>query len=199
MRKRLFVLALVSAVCLLLAGAAFADNVEVPFPTAGDYYCSATNGCGYIPSGGQTAYMWTAGDYVVSSNFTSTGLSSVTGLMWDFTIQNYLGENETLDVLVNNTVVGDIVIEQCGECGSYQVITGSLSFGGIGPSNGGYTLEMELTNTLPGGEGSLAFTDGGSFTLVGGSGSSTPEPSSILLFGSGAAGLLAFARRKIGL
>jgi hypothetical protein len=199
MRKRFFVLALLSAVCLLLAGAAYADNVDVPFPTAGDYYCSATNGCGNIPAGGQTAYMWTAGDYVISSNFTTTGLSSVTGLMWDFTIQNYLGVNETVDILLNNTVVTNYTIQQCGECGSYQVITGSASFGAVGPSNGGYTLEMELTNTIPSGDGSLAFTDGGSFTLVGSSGGTVPEPSSILLFGSGAAGLLAFARWKMRL
>ena len=42
-------------------------NVNVPFPTAGDSYCSATNGCGTIPAGGGTDFQWTAGDFVTSS------------------------------------------------------------------------------------------------------------------------------------
>ncbi len=199
MKRQWFVLVVLSVFCLLMAGVANADNVQVPFPTAGDYYCSATNGCGYIPSGGQTAFMWTEGDYVISSNFTSTGLSLVTGLSWDFTIQNYLGVDETINVLLNNTMVGDFTITQCGECGNYQQITGSLNFAGIGPSDGGYTLEMELANTVPPGDGSIAFADGGTFTLIGNQGGSVPEPGSILLFGSGALGVFGFMRRKIKL
>ncbi|HLI62835.1 MAG TPA: PEP-CTERM sorting domain-containing protein [Terriglobales bacterium] len=201
MKKQWLVLGLLSVFCLLMAGVANADNVQVPFPTAGDYYCSATNGCGYIPSGGQTAYMWTQGDYVISSNFTSTGLSSVTGLMWDFTIQNYLGggNNETVDILLNDTMVGSFTALDCGYCGNYQQITGSVNFSGIAPVNGGYTLEMELTNTIPSGGGSIAFTDGGEFTLIGSSGGTVPEPSSILLFGSGALGVFGLLRRKIKL
>ena len=44
-------------------------TVDEPFPTAGDAYCSATNGCGTIPAGGQTAFQWTTGDFVISSIF----------------------------------------------------------------------------------------------------------------------------------
>lgn len=201
MRKQWLVLALLSVFCLLLAGVASASNVPVPFPTAGDYFCSASNGCGNIPAGGQTAFMWTEGDYVISSNFMSTGLPSVTGLSWDFTIQNYLGggNNETVNILLNNQMVGSFTALDCNYCGNYQEITGSANFSAIGPVDGGYTLEMELTNTIPGGGGSIAFADGGTFTLIGGQGGTVPEPGSILLFGSGALGVFGFMRRKIKL
>jgi hypothetical protein len=200
MRKQWLVLTLLSVFCLFMAGVANASNVPVPFPTAGDYYCSASNGCGNIPAGGQTAFMWTEGDYVISSNFTNTGLSSVTGLSWDFTIQNYLGggSNETVDILLNNTMVGSFTALSGGG-GNYQEITGSANFGAIAPLDGGYTLEMELTNTIPPGNGSIAFADGGTFTLIGGQGGTVPEPGSILLFGSGALGVFGFLRRKIKL
>lgn len=200
MKKQLVLVVLLSMACLLMTGVASAASATVPFPTAGDQYCSATNGCGTIPSGGQTAYMWTAGDYVMSSNFTGTGLGSVSSLTWDFTIQNYLGggNNETVSIMLNGNPVGSFTALDCAYCGSYQTVTGSVSFGSIGPQGGGYTLEMMLTNTIPGGGGSIAFADGGLFTMSGGGGQ-TPEPSSILLFGSGALGLAGLLRRKINL
>jgi len=198
MSKQVFSLLLLLAVCLLTAGVASADSSTVPFPTAGDSYCSATNGCGTIPSGGQTAYMWTTGDYVISSLFTGTGLNSVTSLSYDFQIYNVLGggNNETVEFLLNNTLIGTFTVLDCNYCGSNQEFTGTFNFGAISPSGGGYTLEMELTNTIPGGGGSIAFLDGGMDTLSGGSGS-TPEPGSILLFGTGALGLAGVIRRKI--
>lgn len=201
MKKPMFGLLLALAFCLVSVSLASATDVTVPFPTAGDAYCSATNGCGTIPAGGQTGYMWTAGDYVVSSNFTGTGLNSVMGLTYNFQIQNFLsGYNEVLDVLVNNTVVGTITAMDSNDCGCYQTLSGSLSFGAVPASGGGFTLEMMLTNTIPGGGGSIAFTDGGQFTLQSsGGGGTTPEPGSILLFGTGVLAIAGMARRKMGL
>ncbi|MGC2108560.1 MAG: PEP-CTERM sorting domain-containing protein [Candidatus Korobacteraceae bacterium] len=201
MKKPVFSFLLMLAFCLFTAAFSYADDVMVPFPTAGDMYCSATNGCGTLPAGGVTASMWTAGDYVMSSNFTSTGLTSVTGLSWDFQILNHLeGNNELVDILLNNTVVGNFTAMDSNNCGCMQTITGSMNFGAIGPMNGGYTLEMELTQTIPPGGGSIAFADGGEFTLEGSSSTSTgttPEPGSILLFGTGALALGAVVRRKM--
>src|ERR1035437_6906922 len=74
---------LVTALCLLVVGMASASSLpklstssslaapivsNVPFPTAGDAYCGS-NICGTIPAGGQTDFMWTAGNYVISSIF----------------------------------------------------------------------------------------------------------------------------------
>jgi len=197
MNKQLLRLGLLLTVCLLTAAFAGADDAMVPFPTAGDYYCSATNGCGNLTSGGQTAYMWTQGDYIVSSNFTGTGLGSVTGLSYDFQVLDVIGggNSETVNIMLNNNVVGNFVVPDCGYCGQAMEFTGSFNFGAIGPEGGGYTLEMELTNTLPGGGGSIAFMDGGEFTLSGGG--ATPEPGTILLFGTGALGLAGLLRRKM--
>ena len=91
--KKLLVasLSLVFAVCFASATFAHAGDVMEPFPSAGDAYCSATNGCGSLPAGGMTAYMWTAGDYVQSPVF-NTGQSSISSLTYDFLVNDVLGD-----------------------------------------------------------------------------------------------------------
>src|SRR5450631_4323614 len=105
--------ALVAALCFLTVGMASASsttfsklsnkgplttlgtvNVNEPFPTAGDAYCSATNGCGTIPAGGQTAFQWTTGDFVLSSIFV-LNTTSVTDLTANWSYQDFLGNGNT--------------------------------------------------------------------------------------------------------
>ncbi|MGB7556308.1 MAG: PEP-CTERM sorting domain-containing protein [Candidatus Korobacteraceae bacterium] len=199
--RKLFVatLALVFAVCLASATIASASDVPEPFPSVGDNYCSATNGCGTLPAGGMTAFMWTTGDYVQSPVF-NTGQSSINSLSYDFMVYDVLGggNNETVGYFVNGTEVGSIVVPDCNYCGQNMEFSGTFSFGSIGEQGGGFQLEMILQNTIPPGGGSIAFDDGGSATLSGGS-ATTPEPGSIVLFGSGLLGLAGILRRKIGL
>lgn len=204
-------LLLIVALCLLTFGVAGASNLPTftdrqinpsdvmypgNFPTAGDYYCSATNGCGNIPSGGQTAYMWTARDFVQSSIFTNTGITSATDVSVDFFFQDILGggNTETVYYDVNGIPVAQFIAPDCNYCGSYYEVTGTVNFADIAPVNGGYQLSMVLQNTIPPGGGSIAFADGGSFTL---SGTSTPEPGSIMLFGTGMLGLAGVLCRKL--
>jgi hypothetical protein len=204
-------LLLIVALCFLTFGVAGASNLPTftdrqispsdvmypgNFPTAGDAYCSATNGCGNIPAGGQTAYMWTRGDYVVSSLFTNTGITSATDLTVNFLFQNYMGggNTETVNYYINGVAVAFFVAPDCNYCGTDYLVSGTVQFADIAPVGGGYTLEMILQNTIPPGGGSIAFLDGGTFTL---SGTSTPEPSSIMLFGSGVLGLASVLRRKL--
>ncbi|MFZ1135254.1 MAG: PEP-CTERM sorting domain-containing protein [Candidatus Korobacteraceae bacterium] len=200
------------AICVLGAGVASAgmnatliaaqshhdDNdpvTNVPFPTAGDAYCSFTNGCGTIPSGGQTAYQWTAGDFVQSAVFTLP-TNSVTDLTADWIFQDYMnGDNETWNVYVNGVAVAAAVIPDCGGCGSYGTVTGTVTFADIAPVGGGYQVELVLQNTVPGGEGSAAWADGGITGLS--YGSSVPEPGSLLLLGSGVVGLAGLLRRRL--
>jgi hypothetical protein len=199
--KKLFVvsLALVLAACFASATLASASDVVEPFPAAGDAYCSATNGCGNLPAGGMTAYMWTTGDYIQSPIFV-TGQSSINSLSYDFFVNDVLGggNNETVGYFVNGTEIGSITVLDCNYCGQDMEFSGTFTFGSIGEQGGGYQLEMILQNTIPGGGGSIAFDDGGSATLSGGAGT-TPEPGSIVLFGSGLLGLAGMLRRKINL
>jgi hypothetical protein len=199
--KKLFVvsLALVLAVCFASAMIANASDVVEPFPAAGDNFCSATNGCGTLPGGGMTFYMWTTGDYVISPIF-NTGQSSINSLSYDFMVNDILGggNNETVGYFVNGTEIGSITVLDCDYCGDNVEFSGTFSFGSIGEQGGGFQLEMILQDTIPGGGGSIAFDDGGSATLSGGAGT-TPEPGSIVLFGSGLLGLAGMLRRKINL
>jgi hypothetical protein len=173
---------------------ASAAVVNEPFPTAGDAYCGS-NQCGTIPSGGQTDYMWTAGNYVLSSVFVLP-TDSVTDLTANWTYWSVLGGGgtETWDVYLNNVNVGSVLLADCGYCESDQTVTGAFNFSDIAPVSGGYQVELVLQNTVPFGGGSVAWLDGGTTGLSYDTG--VPEPGSMLLLGSGIlfAGLL---RRKL--
>jgi hypothetical protein len=175
----------------LVAGAAV---VDVAFPAAGDAYCG-TNQCGTVGSGGQTDYMWTAGNYVLSSIFVLP-TDSVTDLTANWTYWRNLGggNNETWNVYLNNVNVGSVSLADCNYCQSDQTVTGTFDFSDIAPVSGGYQVELILQNTVPGGGGAVAFLDGGTTGLSYDTG--VPEPGSMLLLGSGIlfAGLV---RRKL--
>ena len=209
--------ALVVALCLLAAVMASASNISFPlrststqqhtssvvnvnepFPTAGDAYCSATNGCGTIPAGGQTAFQWTAGDFVISSIFVLP-TSSVTDLTANWSFQDFLGggNTETWAVFVNNIAVATATLPDDNYNGDILGVSGTVNFAGIAPVAGGYQVSLVLQNTVPFGGGSVAWLDGG-ITGLSYNVSTVPEPSSMLLFGSGAIGLASLLRRKLG-
>ncbi len=189
-RLSLYSVALLTALCFVTAGIARAD--VVPFPGAGDAYCSFTNGCGTIPSGGQTAYMSTAGDYVTTTVISFQRFNEVFGF-WIY--QDYLGggNTEQVDLLLNGFDVASMVAPDCGYCGTY--ITNPFNF--FFPTircDGPCVLSLVLQNTISQGGGSIAFADGGQ-TNLGYEG--TPEPSSLVLFGSGLLGVAGVIRRTL--
>jgi hypothetical protein len=204
---------LLAVLCCLVVGVASASSISLvskisnspltsatvvnePFPTAGDAYCSATDGCGTIPAGGQTAFQWTAGDYVISSVF-ALPTSSVTDLTANWSFQDFLGggNTETWFALVNGVAVAQAILPDDNYNGDILTVTGTVNFAGIAPVGGGYQVELILQNTVPFGGGSVAWLDGG---ITGLSYTSTPEPSSMLLLGSGVIGLAGLLRRKLG-
>ncbi len=177
------------------AGLARAAVINVPFPTAGDAYCSASNGCGTIPSGGETDYMWTAGDYVISSIFVLP-TSSVTGLTASWQYEDFLGggNTETWFVLINGIAVASAMLPDDNYNGDILSVSGSVTFAGIAPVSGGYQISLVLQNTVPLGGGSVAWLDGGITGLS--YAAAAPEPGSLLLLGIGLAGLATSRRRK---
>ena len=213
MKKLSFVsVASLLALCLMLVGSGSASvlqslsnnvsinngTVTVPFPTAGDLYCSATNGCGTIPSGGGTDFQWTAGDFVTSSIFVIANSTSVTGLTANWSFADFLGggNTETWYVYVNGVLVAQTILPDDAYNGDIGTVTGSVTFAGISPVSGGYQVYMILQNTVPFGGGSVSWLDGGT-TGLDYTTSAVPEPGSMVLLGSGLLGLVGVARRKL--
>ena len=181
------------AASLSLAAAAQASTYVIAYPSSSTSYDSATNGSGTIPSGGQSAYMWTAGDNI-SQTFTGTGLASVNAFNDSFQIQNFLFENETVDVSINSVVIGSFTALSDGGSGADQTVNFSSSFAPL-TGSGTYTVTMTLQDTIPGGEGSIAFLDGGTGSLISGG---VPEPAvwALMLFGFGGLGAMLRRRRE---
>jgi hypothetical protein len=171
-------------------------NQNVPFPTAGDAYCSFTLGCGTIPAGGGSDFQWTAGDFVISSIFVLP-TTSVTDLTANWNVQDFLGNGntETWFVYVNGVAVAQTTLPDDAYNGDILNVSGTVNFAGIAPVAGGYQVELVLQNTVPLGGGSVSWLDGG---ITGLSYNSVPEPSSMLLLGSGVIGLAGLLRRKLG-
>jgi|ERR1017187_7791277 hypothetical protein len=195
MKRSVFQLFTVCAVlCFAAASVAWADEIEIPvaFPTAGDAYCSATNGCGTISSGGQTASQWTTGDYVLSSIFVlPTGFVDDLTANWNYVDYLGSGNTETWNIYVNGVNVGFGILPDDNNGGDILNLSGTFTFAPVFAAAGGFQVELILQNTVPGGGGSAAWLDGGITNL-----SYSPEPGSLLLLGSGLAFGGMMLRRK---
>jgi len=173
-----------------------ASAVPLPFPAVGTSFSSFANGTGTIPLHGTSAALFTAGDDV-DETFTGTGVTSVNSLKVDFDVDDLLnGTTEKVSISINGFVVGSFTVLDNSGVHSVQTISGSIFFAPI-VGNGTYELTMTLEDTVPAGEGSIDFRDGGVFALNGGVHVvAVPEPISFWLFGAGLGAVIAVQRRR---
>ncbi len=202
MRRLLFLSATVSvALCLLTSGAAFASTTTVNFPSDNTFYCSAVNGCGFMgANGGLSAPMWVTGDFITETFFTGDAFVNDLTANWGV-VDNYGGSPGTMyenDVYINGVFVGDFFLPDCGYCHTLATVTGTATFAPIF-GFGTYNVSIVLAQTAATGDGSEWFSvlnaarqqSTATFSSV------VPEPSSILLLGSGMVGIFGLVRRKL--
>lgn len=196
MRKVLLLVTL----CLLAVGVSYADSgITVNYPSDNTYYCSATNGCGFMgANGGLSVPMWTTGDYITETFVTGQSEVSLLKANWGV-VNSYGGAPGTFyenDIYLNGVFIGLFYLGDCDYCGTLMTIGGAAQFAPI-VGNGTYTLRIELAQTADPGLGSEQFStltaNGGASTAFLG----TPEPSSIALLGSGILGLAGVLRRRL--
>ncbi len=195
--RKVFVLLTIS---LLAVGVAFADTgITVNFPSDTSFYCSATNGCGFMgDNGGLTEPMWTTGDFVTETFF--TGQQFVNDLTANWGVVDAYGgvpgANYENDVYINGVEVAYFLLGDCNYCDTLYTVNGTVDFAPI-YGYGTYNISIVLAQTAAVGAGSQWFstltTNGGASTTLF---STTPEPGSIALLGSGMLGLAGVLRRK---
>lgn len=133
--------------------------------------------------------MTTSGDYI-EQTFADPGYEGVDGLTYSIFVYNDLNASLGLAILINGVEVDSPTISGCGFCEATQIVSNTVTFAPI-VGLGSYVLEIELTSTVPGGEGAIEFNGDGSFTLT-----AAPEPASVVVLGSGLASLAALRRRR---
>jgi len=199
--RRLLLAGAVACALVLFATAALADSGWTEFfPSNNTFYCSQTNPpCDFMGNnGGLTKPMWTAGDFITETFF--FGNTYVDDLTANWGVVDYYGgapgtyyEN---DVYINGVFVAYFLLADCNYCGTLYTVTGTVNFAPI-YGYGAYNLTVILTQTAAPGFGSEWFSvlnsSGQPSTAIF---SPSPEPSSIVLLGSGLLGFVGILRRK---
>jgi hypothetical protein len=153
---------------------------------------------GDVPTGISWA-ITTAPDF---SGFKGTaGISGITGTLGGGTLSNsFLGTNKYFDDIYNSTVTG---LNFSLGSGTYYLelfnATSSLGSYVYWDQNNGPSLAYENTIGLLNGNSNFNPAGGSEAFTINGTTATTPEPGTMLMFGTGALGLLGAVRRRFSI
>jgi len=178
---------LIAAALALSSTVVNATSITVDFPSP-----TST----IVASGGQFFFL---PSHSVNETFTGTGIGAATSLNLDLILQQDVlnsGAFVNFNVLLNSIVVGNFSFDQNATIGLHSF---SFSFASV-VGSGTYNIALAVTNTVPVGEGSVAFARTGSKATITGD-VAVPEPTSVLLLGIGllALGIMHARNRRIAL
>lgn len=129
----------------------------------------------------------------VNETFVGTGITAATQLDLGLDLNwNNLFDSAFVDfnVLLNSILVGTFTFNEGDSLGVYNF---SFLFAPI-VGNGTYNIRLDVTNTVPGGDGSVGFSETNSTATIIGD-AQVPAPATLALFGLGLVGL-GWSRRK---
>ena len=167
-----------------LAPSAEAASVTVEFPSA----LSTQNASGAGP-------FYFSAAHFAEETFADTGVAGATELDLSLTIDNALANPAfvNFDVFVNGALAGAISFSGSDGDGTFDF---SLTFANAAPAADDYTILLDVTNTVLGGQGSIDFIEGASFATLSDGAAAVPAPLALPLLASAVAVLGLGARRR---
>lgn len=167
-----------------MASSVQAASVTVEFPSA----LSTQN------AGGSGPFYFSAAHFA-EETFADTGVAGATELGLSLTIDNALANPAfvNFDVFVNGALAGAISFFGSDGDGTFDF---SLTFANAAPAEDDYTILLDVTNTVLGGQGSIDFIEGASFATLSDGVAAVPAPLALPLLASAVAALGIGARRR---